>query len=111
MTGTIDYMEVLGILGGLVARHPQSTSLILQTFNLWNGHADEVSKAWSEYQAAAAKASGPLDQGGIVLQLMALHPNAQALLKQTLTMWQTRIPDLIQILDELQSAANEAAKT
>lgn len=111
MTGTVDYMEVMGVLGGIAMRHPQSTSLLMQTFSLWNTHSDEVNKTWNEYQVAAAKATGPMDQAGIVLQLMAAHPNAEALLKQTFTMWQTRIPDLIQILDELQNAANEAMKT
>ena len=108
---SIDYMEVMGVFGGLTARHPQTVSLILQTYNLWNNSSVELNKIYGEYNVAAAKATGPLDQAGIVMQLMAIHPSASALLKQTLTMWQTRIPDLLQIIDELQAASTAAAKT
>lgn len=107
----IDYMEVLGIIGGLTARHPQSTSLIMQTYSLWNTNAAEINQVQAEYQRAAPQGSGPMDTAGIVLQIAAMHPKAAALLIQTLTMWQTRIPDLIQILQELQAAATEASKS
>lgn len=107
----IDYMEVFGIMGGLAARHPQTTGLLWQTYSLWSPHLGEVNKIAADYQKTAAQAKGPLDQAGIVLQLVAAHPNASALLKQTLTMWQTRVPDLLQVLDELQAAASAAAET
>jgi len=107
----IDAWETLGIFGGEAAKHPQTTGLLMQTYSLWNNHSEELKKVLSEYQNTNAQAKGPIDTGGIVLQLMAMHPFAKDLLKQTLVMWQTRIPDLIQILDELQNAANEAAKT
>jgi hypothetical protein len=107
----VDYMEVLGVLGSLAAKHPQTTALLLQSYNLWNARADEINKITGEYQNAAAKAAGPLDQVAILMQLVALHPNVVGLLKQTLTMWQTRIPDLLDVIEELQSAAVSAAKT
>ena len=107
----VDYMEVLGLLGSLSLKHPQTTALTLQTYNLWNTRADELNKVPGEYQSAAAKATGPLDQVAIIMQLVSLHPNIVGLLKQTLVMWQTRIPDLLEVIDEVQSAAVNAAKT
>jgi hypothetical protein len=111
MANNIDYMEVMGTLGSIAAKHPQTTSLLMQTFSLWNSHANEARKVQGEYQEAAQKATGPLDQAGIAMQLVALYPIASQLLLQTLAMWQSRIPDLIQVINEFQASSDAAAKT
>jgi hypothetical protein len=107
----IDYAEVMQIIGSETAAHPQTTSLAMQTYSLWNAHANEIKQIQTEWQQTEPKATGAFDTVGIALQIMALHPNAANLLIQTLTMWQTRIPDLIQIIGEIQAAATQAAKT
>src|SRR6266581_2251063 len=106
----IDYMEVMGTLGSIAGKHPQTTSLLMQTYSLWN-QPELVAKISSEYAKAAATAAGPLDQAGIVMQLVAMHPDVSKLLLQTLAMWQSRVPDLIQVITEFQVAASAAAKT
>jgi len=107
----VDYMEVMGALGGIAGRHPQTTSLLMQTYSLWNTHQDEAMAIYNEYQKAAPTATGALDQAGILMQLCAMHPTAAQLLIQTLSMWQSRIPDLTQVITEFQAAAVAAAKT
>jgi len=107
----IDYMEVMGTLGSIAGKHPQTTSLLMQTVGLWKDHQDEAMKIYGEYMEAVAKATGPLDKAGIAMQLVALHPNVSVLLLQTLAMWQSRIPDLIQVINDFQAASDAAAAT
>lgn len=111
MTGTIDYMEVLGILGAIAAKHPQTVGLLMNSYNSYKEVAGELDKVRSEFSATAKSATGPLDQAGILMQLAALHPDAVKFITQMLSNWQTRIPDLVQILNEFQAASSAAAKT
>lgn len=107
----VDFMEVMGALGAIAGKHPQTTSLLMQSYSLWNARADLDRQIYDEYTKAAATATGPMDQAGIAMQLAAMHPAVAQLLKQTLAMWQSRIPDLIQVIDEFQAASVAANKT
>ena len=107
----VDYMEVMGALGAVTAKHPQTVGLLMQTFQQINSNMDKYNKIASQYQQAAGQANGPLDQAGIIMQLLAQHPDVSSLVTQTLASWQSRIPDLIQVITEFQVASTEAAKT
>lgn len=107
----VEYLEVMGALGSIAAKHPQSTSLAMQTYSLWNSKLDEAKKIYDQYLQASAQATGTLDKAGVLMQLLAMHPDVSKLLLQTIAMWQTRIPDLIDIITEFQEASSEAYKS
>jgi len=107
----VDYLEIMGALGAIASAHPQTTSLLMQTYSLWNAKADELQKVFADYQRSVPAATGTLDKVGIVMELMAMHPGVSVMLNQTLAMWQTRIADLQQIVNEAQAHADVAATT
>ncbi len=107
----VDFPEVMNTLMGIAGKHPQTTSLLMQSYSLWNARADKNRHIYDEYMRAAATATGPMDQAGIAMQIAAMNPDALPLVIQTLSSWQTRIPDLIQVLSEFQAASVAAAKT
>lgn len=107
----IDYMEVMGTLGSIAARHPQTMSLAMQTYSMYSQYSDEISKMMDEYKRASAQATGKFDIAGILMQICAMHPNGAKVLLQIIAMWQGRIPDLIQIINEFQDASVAAQKT
>jgi len=107
----VDYLEIIAAYSAITTAHPQTTSLLMQTYGLWNGKKDELQKIFADYQRSVPAATGTLDKVGIVMALMAMHPSVSALLTQTLAMWQTRIADLQQIIGEAQAHADAAAKT
>jgi len=107
----VDYIEVLGALGAIAAKHPQTIGLLATSYSAYQKVAPEIAKAKDEYQKAAAAAKGPIDQAAIAMQLAAMHPEVIAFLTQMLSTWQTRIPDLIQIVNEFAASSNAAVKT
>ena len=107
----VDYSEVMSTFASMMFRHPQTSSLGMQTYSLWSSHLDEGRQIVDEYQRAAANATGQLDQLGILMQLCAKHPKAADLLIQTLTMWQGRIEDAKQLIREFQDASVVAYKS
>ncbi len=107
----VDYSEVMGLFGSLMGGHPQSMGLLMQSYSGWDGHTDDLTKIANEYQSAAVNATGAMDKGGIAMQLAAMHPWVADLLIQTLLQWQSRIPDLIEIIKEFQAASTAAMKT
>jgi hypothetical protein len=110
MSEQIGYLTIMGVIGSLTTRHPSIVSLAMQTVNLWKPHQDEAVKIYQEYLASSAKATGELDQVGIVLELMAAHPGVIPLLTHTLMMWQSHIIEACQAISEVQTAATNAAK-
>jgi hypothetical protein len=107
----IDYGEVMAIVGQEMAKHAATTSLLMQTKSLWSGHDAERQQIQAEYARTSKPGQSIFDTGSIILQIMALHPQAEPLLVQTLKMWDGHIGDLIKMLDEIQAAAVEANKT
>jgi hypothetical protein len=107
----IDYMEVMEVFGTETAKHPATTKLIMDTKALWEQYPTMLQQVQAEYLRAKPQATGFFDQLGIILQIMALHPAAEPLVKQTLQMWDGHLGDLIHMLDEIQAAAVEANKT
>jgi hypothetical protein len=107
----VDYMEVMSALAGMMSKHPQTSSLGMQTYSMWSEHIGEAKKIYEEYQRASAAATGKLDQVGILMQLMAMHPKVSDLLVQTLAMWSSRIEDAKQLIQEFQAASVAAYKS
>lgn len=99
----MDTMKVVGILGGLAVNHPSIMALGSQLLNLYNAHSAEFNKIAAEYQTAASKATGPIDQAGVALELMAAHPDVAPLIVQILGLVQPHIPELQQTLTQLQT--------
>jgi hypothetical protein len=107
----VEYMEVVSALGSIAAKHPQTMGLLMSSYNSYKDVADALEKARNEYQQASKTATGALDKAGILMQIAALHPDIIKFLAQVLTTWQTRIPDLVQILNEFQAASATAYKS
>jgi hypothetical protein len=107
----VEYLEVLGAYGAIVSRHPQTTGLLMNLYNSYKELATTIEKAHGEYEHAAQSATGALDKAGILMQVAALHPDVVKFLVTVLTACQTRVPDLIQILNEFQAASAEAYKS
>lgn len=113
----IDYMETMGTIGAVTAKHPRTSSLAMQTYSEWKARLDDIKNVVAKYQETVAKAKaegrdlGMLDQLGIVQQLAAQNPWAVSLLIRTLSAWQTRIPDGVEILTEFQESSAQAYKT
>lgn len=108
---TVSYVEVFEVLGPIGIKHPQTVSLLWQTYGLVNPYLDEFKQFISQYNKTAETANGTIDKAAILLQLMDMHPNVSDILKKVIIMWQTRIPDLLQIIDELQDGATSVGKT
>ena len=104
----LDYAKVIEIFGGLSIKHPSVIAAGAQLISIFNKNQAEGQQINDQYVAAAASASGTLDQFGIVLELMKQHPHASAVLIQVLGILQPHIPELQQTLGELQTAANQA---
>ena len=104
----MDYTKVIEIFGSLSIKHPSIIAVGAQFISLWNKNQAEGQQINDQYVAAAAGASGPLDQFGIVLELMKQHPHASAVIIQVLGLLYPHIPELQQTLGELQTAANQA---
>jgi hypothetical protein len=114
---SVEYMEVMGVLGSIAARHPQTTGLAYNTYSAWSARFDDIKDLFEKYQKTVHEAQsqgrevGTLDKTGIAMQLAASNPWFIQLVIQTLSQWQTRIPDAVQILGEFQSSASAAAKS
>ena len=99
----ISDFQVFGILGGLAAKHPSILSMGNQLIQLYKAHQDEVAKIYQEYiSTTAGKELGPVQQAGVVLELMQLHPDAVPVLVQALGLLAPHIPELQQTLADLQ---------
>jgi len=114
---SVEYMEVMGTLGGIASKHPQTTGLGYNTYSAWSARFDDIKALFEKYQKTVHEAQGQgrdlgtLDKTGIAMQLAAQNPWFIQLVVQTLSQWQTRIPDAVQILNEFQLSSNEAAKS
>jgi len=108
---SIDYLEVIGALSAIAAKHPQTMGLLMNSYNSYKEVAGQLDKVRSEFSATAKTATGPIDQAGILMQLAAMHPDVVKFITQMLSNWQTRVPDLIQILNEFQAASSASYKT
>lgn len=107
----VDYLEVMSALASMMSKHPQTSSLAMQTYSMWSDHLDEGKAIVDEYKRASASATGKLDNVGIIMQLAARHPKVADLLIQTLAMWSSRIEDGKQLIREFQDASVEAYKS
>jgi hypothetical protein len=117
MSGQVDYMEVVGLLGSIAARHPQTTGLGYQTYSAWSARFDDIKELFEKYNKTVHEAQsqgrdvGTFDKTGIAMQLASQNPWFIQLVVQTLANWQTRIPDAIQILNEFQTSSKSAAQS
>ena len=100
----VDSWRVVGAVTQISMRHPVVASLVMQTYQSWNAHADETAKIVEQWQAAAPQATGMLDYAALVGQLVKDHPAITTLLAKTLGEWNGRIPEAIQCLTEFEAA-------
>lgn len=107
---SIDYGEVFQVLGSVAAKHPQTSSLIMQTYGLLKDEGDDVRKMMEKFKEADSQSRGPMDTLAVIMQLTAMNPNTTLKLIQVLSMWQSRIPDLITFLQEFRAESIEANK-
>jgi hypothetical protein len=114
---SVEYMEVMGVLASVASKHPQTTALGYNTYSAWSAKFDDIKALFEKYNKTVHEAQsqgrdvGTLDKTGIAMQLAAQNPWFIQLVIQTLSQWQTRIPDAVQILGEFQSSSSEAAKS
>jgi hypothetical protein len=109
--GNVDYMEVMGVVGSVAAKHPQTTALGMQTKSLWEENRERLTNAYNKFNSTKTPESGMLDHIGILMQIAANDPRITQNLIRILSMWQGRIPDLIQILTEFQASSEAAMKS
>ncbi len=113
----VDYVEVMGLLASTMAKHPQTSALGSSTYGNWSARLDDIKRIIAKYNETVAKAKGEgqslgkLDQVAIVMQLAAQNPWFVQLVVQTLSAWQTRIPDGISMLNEFQETSVAANKS
>jgi hypothetical protein len=117
MSGQVDYLEVMSTLGSVAARHAETTGLAYQTYATWEKRFDDIKGLFEKYQKTVHEAQaqgrdpGKLDKAGIAMQLVAQNPWFIQLMVQTLSQWQTRIPDAVKVLNEFQLSSSEAMKS